>query len=148
MPIYRTAVVQSCFLFVKCNSYFFVFCHSLELLLKLVDKKTSCGSEDYLLLNRPLLICHTQVVDPLYFTFFGWLWSQEIINEDDEKLKRLKAEWGSEVQMAVATAFMEMIEYNNPTGTDDIWELWNHKAGRKATLHEGISYVLESRAWT
>ncbi|XP_074339082.1 factor of DNA methylation 3-like [Apium graveolens] len=73
---------------------------------------------------------------------------KEIIDEEDEKLTRLKAEWGIEVQMAVATAFMEMIEYNNPTGIDDIWELWNHKAGRKATLQEGISCVLDSRAWT
>ncbi|KAK1379402.1 hypothetical protein POM88_026146 [Heracleum sosnowskyi] len=73
---------------------------------------------------------------------------KEVIDEEDEKLKRLKAEWGSEIQIAVATAFMEMIEYNNPTGTDDVWELWNHEAGRKATLREGLSCALDSRAWT
>lgn len=70
---------------------------------------------------------------------------KEIIIEDDKKLKKLKAEWGSEVQMAVITALKEMNEYN-PRGRYIIWELWNHNKGRKATLSEGVSYLLDLRA--
>ncbi|XP_058099279.1 factor of DNA methylation 2-like isoform X2 [Magnolia sinica] len=67
---------------------------------------------------------------------------EEIIDEDDEKLKELKNEWGDEVFECVATALMEMNEYN-PSGRCAIPELWNFKEGRKATLKEGVQYILK-----
>ncbi|XP_059625242.1 protein INVOLVED IN DE NOVO 2-like [Cornus florida] len=67
---------------------------------------------------------------------------KEIINETDEKLKDLKNEFGEEVYSAVTIALMEMNEYN-PSGRYTIPELWNFKDGKKATLKEGLSYVLK-----
>ncbi|GKC99568.1 factor of DNA methylation 1-like protein [Tanacetum coccineum] len=64
--------------------------------------------------------------------------TQEVINEDDELLKDLKAEWGTGVFDAVVTAFLEMNEYN-PWGRYVVNELWNFKDNRKATLKEAIS---------
>lgn len=46
--------------------------------------------------------------------------------------------------MAVITALKEMNEYN-PSGRYIIWELWNHEEERKATLGEGVSYLLDLR---
>ena len=66
---------------------------------------------------------------------------QEIIDETDEKLRGLKKEWGEEVYKAVTTASKEINEYN-PSGRYVVPELWNKKGGRKATMHEGCSYIL------
>ena len=68
----------------------------------------------------------------------GWL--QEVVDEEDEKLKKLKGEWGEEVHNAVKTALEEMNEYN-PSGRYSTPELWNFEAGRKATLKEVISFI-------
>lgn len=67
---------------------------------------------------------------------------QEIIDEEDEELSKLRKEWGEEVYMAVVTALKEMNEYN-PSGRYVITELWNFKKQRKATLKEVIAYILE-----
>ncbi|OVA16517.1 putative domain XH [Macleaya cordata] len=67
---------------------------------------------------------------------------QEIINEDDEKLKALRNELSEDVYKAVTTALMEMNEYN-PSGRYIVPELWNYREGRKATLKEGVSYILK-----
>lgn len=67
---------------------------------------------------------------------------QEIIDEEDEKLSKLRKEWGEEVYMAVVTALTEMNEHN-PSGRYVIPELWNFKKQRKATLKEVIAYILE-----
>ncbi|XP_027925740.1 factor of DNA methylation 4-like isoform X1 [Vigna unguiculata] len=70
--------------------------------------------------------------------------AKEILDEEDEKLKHLKDEYGDEVYRAVATALMEVNEYN-PSGRYPIPEIWNAKEGRKAPLKEGISYLI--RQW-
>ncbi|KAK9279462.1 hypothetical protein L1049_013141 [Liquidambar formosana] len=68
--------------------------------------------------------------------------SKELIDEEDEKIKDLKEEFGDEVYKAVTTALMEMNEYN-PSGRYIISELWNFKEGRRATLKEGVSFILK-----
>ncbi|XAR66275.1 hypothetical protein NMG60_11012447 [Bertholletia excelsa] len=65
-----------------------------------------------------------------------------VIDEDDEKLKGLKKEFGDEVYNAVATALTEINEYN-PSGRYIISELWNYSEGRKATLQEGVAVILK-----
>lgn len=70
--------------------------------------------------------------------------AQRVIDDNDEKLKELKDEFGDEVHTSVTTALLEIAEYN-PSGGYIIPELWNFKEGRKASLKEVIQYVL--RQW-
>ncbi|KAG8656187.1 hypothetical protein MANES_04G103900v8 [Manihot esculenta] len=71
---------------------------------------------------------------------------EEVVDEEDEKLKILKEEWGCDVYMAVATALKELNEYN-PTGRSVVPELWNFKEQRKATLKEVIiAYMVKNMA--
>ncbi|XP_042485078.1 factor of DNA methylation 4-like [Macadamia integrifolia] len=67
---------------------------------------------------------------------------QEIIDEEDEKLKILKNDLGEEVYRAVTTALKEINDYN-PSGRYIKSELWNFKEARKATLKEGVAYILK-----
>lgn len=67
---------------------------------------------------------------------------KEIIDEDDERLKDLKDELGEEVYRDVTTALKELNEYN-PSGRFVVPELWNFKEGRRASLKEGISFILD-----
>ncbi|KAF8397478.1 hypothetical protein HHK36_016395 [Tetracentron sinense] len=67
---------------------------------------------------------------------------QEIVDDEDEKLKALKNELGDEVCRAVKTALLEINECN-PSGRYMISELWNYKEGRKATLKEGLTFILK-----
>ncbi|KAJ4844090.1 hypothetical protein Tsubulata_027520 [Turnera subulata] len=74
------------------------------------------------------------------FLFFLWY----IIDEEDEKIKELKSEYGDEVCNAVMTALRELSEYNG-SGRYIVPELWNLREDRKATLKEGAEYIL--RQW-
>lgn len=66
---------------------------------------------------------------------------QEIIDEEDEKLKKLRNECGEDVYKAVGDAMLEMNEYN-PSGRYPVPELWNFKDGKKASLKEIIEYIM------
>ncbi|XP_026440241.1 factor of DNA methylation 1-like [Papaver somniferum] len=67
---------------------------------------------------------------------------EETINEDDEKLRGLRNEFGEEVYRAVTTAIMEMNEYN-ASGRFVVSELWNFRERRKASLKEVVSHLLK-----
>ncbi|KAH9624198.1 hypothetical protein KSS87_008275 [Heliosperma pusillum] len=66
---------------------------------------------------------------------------KEVINDGDEKLSDLKREWGDDVYNAVKNSLKEINDYN-PSGRYIVTELWNNREGRKATLQEGVSYIL------
>jgi hypothetical protein len=66
---------------------------------------------------------------------------KEIIKDDDEKLNGLRKEVGENAYNAVVAALTEINEYN-PSGRYVTSELWNYKAGRKATLQEGVQFLL------
>ncbi|GJR37290.1 involved in de novo 2-like protein [Tanacetum coccineum] len=68
--------------------------------------------------------------------------SEKIIDETDEKLKSLKRELGEKVYKAVTTALTEINDYN-PSGGYVTTELWNFAEGKKATLKDGVSYLLK-----
>lgn len=69
---------------------------------------------------------------------------QEVVNDGDKKLIALKKEMGEKVHNAVTRALTEMNEYN-PNGRYPVLELWNFQEGRKATLKEGIAFILNQR---
>ncbi|KAF6150350.1 hypothetical protein GIB67_034049 [Kingdonia uniflora] len=64
------------------------------------------------------------------------------VDENDEKLKELKSQWGGEVFDAVAVALMEINE-NNASGGYSVPELWNFKEERKASLKEVVEHILK-----
>lgn len=66
----------------------------------------------------------------------------EVLDDEDEKLKGLKKDYGEEVCKAVTSALMEINEYN-PSGRYITSELWNYQEERKATLREGVRYLLD-----
>ncbi|CAA7039322.1 unnamed protein product [Microthlaspi erraticum] len=66
---------------------------------------------------------------------------EEILNEEDEKVKELKRDLGEEVFEAVIQAFKERNEYNG-SGRYIVPEVWNFKEGRKATLREGVACLV------
>ncbi|XP_031487527.1 protein INVOLVED IN DE NOVO 2-like [Nymphaea colorata] len=68
---------------------------------------------------------------------------KEIINDDDERLKELKAGCGEGIYEAVVTALKELNEYN-ASGRYPVKELWNFKAGRKASLKEAAQHLIKS----
>ncbi|CAN6347230.1 unnamed protein product [Urochloa humidicola] len=62
--------------------------------------------------------------------------SEEVLDEEDEALKELKAH-GQGIYDAVVDALKEMDKYNS-SGRTIVSELWNYKEGRKATVVEAI----------
>ncbi|WCJ44654.1 XH/XS domain-containing protein [Euphorbia peplus] len=67
---------------------------------------------------------------------------EEVLNEEDEKLKKLKSELGDEVYDAVTKALKEINEYN-PSGRYIVREIWNSKENKRATLKEGVAHLLK-----
>ncbi|KAF9588683.1 hypothetical protein IFM89_014404 [Coptis chinensis] len=67
---------------------------------------------------------------------------KEIVDDEDERLKGLKDEMGEEAYKAVTTALKELNEYNS-SGRFVVPELWNFREGRRATLKEGIAFILD-----
>ncbi|KAF8030890.1 hypothetical protein BT93_D0168 [Corymbia citriodora subsp. variegata] len=83
--------------------------------------------------------------DPNWFPFKGIMIGEErkeVIDEEDEKLKALKDEYGEEAFKAVAKALEELNEYNG-SGRYTVPELWHSREGRKASLKEGVAYLLK-----
>lgn len=68
--------------------------------------------------------------------------SESVIDDGDDKLLKLKKEWGEDIHSAVVKALKEINEYN-PSGGYTVNELWNFKEDRKATLKEVIAYIVE-----
>jgi hypothetical protein len=68
--------------------------------------------------------------------------TEEVVNEKDEKLMKLREEWGDDIYNAVAVALQELNEYNG-SGRYSVPELWNFKENRKATLKEVVSYIMK-----
>uniref|UniRef100_M1CPN7 XH/XS domain-containing protein n=1 Tax=Solanum tuberosum TaxID=4113 RepID=M1CPN7_SOLTU len=64
-----------------------------------------------------------------------------IIDDNDERLNRLKHEFGQAAYDLVTATLMEINE--GPSGRCITTELWNYKLGRKATLNEGITFALQ-----
>ena len=67
---------------------------------------------------------------------------QEVVNDDDLRLRELWLEYGDDVCNAVKTALSEVNEYN-PSGRYVVSELWNIQKGRKATMKEVLRYIFQ-----
>ncbi|XP_022765145.1 protein INVOLVED IN DE NOVO 2 isoform X3 [Durio zibethinus] len=96
--------------------------------------------EDLEALNQTLIVRERKSNDELQEARKEMI--NEVINDDDEKLRDLKYELGNEVYKAVTSAIKEINEYN-PSGRYIISELWNYGEGRKATLQEGVIFLLK-----
>ncbi|KAL5709576.1 hypothetical protein ACHQM5_020251 [Ranunculus cassubicifolius] len=73
-------------------------------------------------------------------TIFGK--TQEVVDIYDEKLVRLKEEWGGEVYEAVISALKEMNDHN-ASGRYVFPELWNFDENRMASLKEVVHCILQ-----
>ncbi|WCJ19632.1 XH/XS domain-containing protein [Euphorbia peplus] len=67
---------------------------------------------------------------------------QEVIDDNDEKLRALRQEYGEVVYEAVTNAVMEVNEYN-PSGRYPVREVWNMKEGRRESMKEIIQYLIK-----
>lgn len=109
--------------------------------------KMKCGSED---LEKAMELCslwEDHLRDPSWHPYKVVMVGEkheEVLDEDDEKLKELKNEFGEEVYGAVTRALNELNEYN-PSGRYPVQELWNKSENRRVLLKEGIALLL--RQW-
>ncbi|CAL0301448.1 unnamed protein product [Lupinus luteus] len=67
---------------------------------------------------------------------------KQIINDEDKRLNGLKSEIGEGAYKAVVTTLRERKEYN-ASGQHIVPELWNYEQGRRATLKEGVQFLVE-----
>ncbi|KAL9231368.1 hypothetical protein vseg_006605 [Gypsophila vaccaria] len=67
---------------------------------------------------------------------------QEAIDESDTRIEVLRKEWGEDAYKAVASALLELNEYN-PSGRYPVPEIWNFREKRKASLKEVIGYIIQ-----
>ena len=67
---------------------------------------------------------------------------QRIINEDDEHIKKLKEDLGEEVMQTVATAFLEMEEYN-ASGRYPVVVAWDFRKNQRILLKDLLIYLKE-----
>ncbi|XP_048604907.1 factor of DNA methylation 5-like [Brassica napus] len=67
---------------------------------------------------------------------------KEVVDDEDDKLKKLSEELGEDVMNAVKTALEELNDFN-PSGRYSVPALWNFVHGRKATLSEGIAHMTQ-----
>ncbi|GJM95369.1 hypothetical protein PR202_ga12096 [Eleusine coracana subsp. coracana] len=65
----------------------------------------------------------------------------EDIDVDDDKLQELKRTWGEGAHNTLVRALVEMSEYKSLGNRTITYELWNFKAGRKATTIECVEYM-------
>ncbi|KAI3855021.1 hypothetical protein MKX03_018415 [Papaver bracteatum] len=89
-----------------------------------------------------------EIKDPEWFPFVNVKVRDDVyktkIDEKDERLSRLRNDMGDEVFKAVATALLELNDYNG-SGRYIVPELWNFKDGRKTTLKEGIQRLIKKK---
>lgn len=83
-----------------------------------------------------MCVCKTYFDDFRHFPF------QEIIKDDDEKLNGLENEMGEGAYNAVVAALNEINAYN-PSGRYITSEVWNYAEGRRATLEEGVQFLMK-----
>lgn len=70
---------------------------------------------------------------------------QRVVDKNDEKLRKLKNQYGEEVYNEVIRAKLE-IEDHNASGSYVIVELWNYEENRKATMEEATDVMLKIRS--
>ncbi|KAI3526201.1 hypothetical protein L1887_05445 [Cichorium endivia] len=104
---------------------FYAGCHS--------TKKARKNATDF------YLECRSLVQDRYWHPFTVGLDKKEIINEEDDKIVWLKAKCSELQYQAVVRALNERNEYN----PDCMQELWLCKEDRKASLKEGIDYIMQ-----
>lgn len=65
---------------------------------------------------------------------------EQLINKEDEKLAKLRREFGDAVYLTVVNALNELQEHN-ASGRYPVSVAWNYKQQRKATLEEIINHL-------
>uniref|UniRef100_A0A0E0MNV1 Factor of DNA methylation 1-5/IDN2 domain-containing protein n=1 Tax=Oryza punctata TaxID=4537 RepID=A0A0E0MNV1_ORYPU len=65
----------------------------------------------------------------------------EVIDVDDDKLKDVRMTWGEGPYKSVTDALVERKEHN--IDGPGVFDLWNYKEGRKASLGERIENVVD-----
>ncbi|KAL5054082.1 hypothetical protein RYX36_034764 [Vicia faba] len=73
----------------------------------------------------------------------GMMAEEEIIDVADKKLNGLKRSVSKAAYNAVVAALTELNEFN-PSGRYVTSELWNNAEDRRATLQEGIQFLLDN----
>lgn len=109
----------------------------VRLLLFRSKKKIRCLS------NFPTAFMHLHFSEFYVNNQKGVLWQlQEVIDDNDPKLSKLRSRYGDSVCNAVKDALKELNEYS-PDKRCIMNEVWNFREGRKATMTEVITCILE-----